>query len=90
MGITDKEYLELKDEFIKNVVNGADIYHKTTPAEWESFEQMLHKNPPFDIVMDGLNVAYCANVNNLTSRIQRPCAHSVTIQFEIHLLFFVN
>lgn len=83
MQITEKEFDILKAEFMKNVVNGADIYHKTTPAEWEAFERTIRENGPFDIVMDGLNVAYLSS-NERSKRISgkgRPDAHSVRIPF---------
>lgn len=73
------------------MVKGADIYQKTTPDEWQRFESVIHENGPFDIVMDGLNVAYLANEKNFmnkerknigyTEQIpqsrQRPCSFSV-------------
>lgn len=73
---------------MKKVVKGADIYQKTTPEEWERFERVIHKNGPFDIVMDGLNVSYLGNLRNYTksnaslgqqipSQRQKPCSISV-------------
>lgn len=50
------------------VVRGNDIYQKTTPEEWKAFESVIHKNGPFDIVMDGLNVSFGANEQNYKSR----------------------
>lgn len=46
---------------MNKVVKGDDIYRKTTPQEWQSFERVIKENGPFDIVMDGLNVAYSNN-----------------------------
>lgn len=43
------------------VVAGNDIYLKTTPKEWESFVRVIEENGPFDIVVDGLNVAFASN-----------------------------
>lgn len=43
------------------VVKGDDIYRKTTPEEWRTFERVIKENGPFDIVMDGLNVSYATN-----------------------------
>lgn len=70
--ITDEEFITLRKEFLNNVVKGADIYHKTTPKEWQSFEQVIKKHGPFDIVMDGLNVSHGLKKSN-----SKPCAFLV-------------
>lgn len=62
--ITDSELDTLKTEFIKNVVNEANIHEKTTSEEWESFKQILIDNGPFDVVIDGLNICYNSDPNN--------------------------
>lgn len=82
---------------MKNVVKGDDIYHKTTPKEWKEFEEVIQKSGPFDIVLDGLNVAYCANPDFNSRPTQnkslfvenqdhikrnKPCAYSVIIQLK--------
>lgn len=48
---------------MNKVVKGRDIYQKTTPEEWKRFERVIEENRPFDIVMDGLNVAYLSKKN---------------------------
>lgn len=85
--ITPKDFTALQHEFLNNVVNGDDIYQKTTPEEWQAFEQIIKQNGPFDIVMDGLNVSYLANDQNIHrdgkfvfskfKQKQRPCAYRV-------------
>lgn len=62
--ITDKQFQLVKKEFMNGVVKGRDIYQKTTPEEWQRFERVIEENRPFDIVMDGLNVAYMSNKVN--------------------------
>lgn len=56
--MTNKQFELVKNEFVNKVVKGDDIYLKTTAKEWASFENVLKEKGPFDIVMDGLNVAY--------------------------------
>lgn len=56
--INDDEFKLVRNEFMNKVVKGRDIYQKTTPEEWKRFERVIEENRPFDIVMDGLNVAY--------------------------------
>lgn len=94
--ISNKDFNNVKKEFMKRVVKGADIYQKTTPDEWQRFEREIHENGPFDIVMDGLNVAYLANEKNYVNKErtklgyteqiprqrQRPCAFSVILSSE--------
>uniref|UniRef100_A0A8C1GDM5 Mitochondrial ribonuclease P catalytic subunit n=1 Tax=Cyprinus carpio TaxID=7962 RepID=A0A8C1GDM5_CYPCA len=55
--LTEEEYAELKDKVMKKVIEGSDVFKKTTPEELESFKSFVKQRPPFDIVIDGLNVA---------------------------------
>ncbi|XP_067311964.1 mitochondrial ribonuclease P catalytic subunit isoform X1 [Pseudorasbora parva] len=55
--LTEEEYAQLKDEVMKKVIEGSDIFNKTTPEELKSFKSFVKQKPPFDIVIDGLNVA---------------------------------
>lgn len=59
--ITDAEFKLMRRNFEKKVVYGNDIYLKTTPNEWNAFTESIEKNGPFDIVVDGLNVAFHSN-----------------------------
>jgi ribonuclease P protein 3 len=40
------------------VVVGADIFCKTTPAEINEFENFVKMTAPYDMVIDGLNIAF--------------------------------
>uniref|UniRef100_A0A673MV10 Mitochondrial ribonuclease P catalytic subunit n=1 Tax=Sinocyclocheilus rhinocerous TaxID=307959 RepID=A0A673MV10_9TELE len=53
----EEEYAELKDKVMKKVIEGSDVFKKTTPEELKSFKSFVKQRPPFDIVIDGLNVA---------------------------------
>ncbi|KAI7804292.1 putative mitochondrial ribonuclease P protein 3 [Triplophysa rosa] len=55
--LTKEEYAQLKDRVMKDVIEGKDIFNKTTPEELESFKSFVKRRPPFDVVIDGLNVA---------------------------------
>lgn len=55
--LTAEEYRQLKDSVMTNVIQGRDVFNKTTPEELERFKQFVKKRPPFDVVVDGLNVA---------------------------------
>lgn len=56
--ITDEEFRLVRQNFEEKVVRGVDIYHKTTLDEWNAFMELIQKNGPFDIVVDGLNVSF--------------------------------
>lgn len=45
-------------------MKGSDLFMNTTPRELEDFERFLSRAPPFDVVIDGLNVALKGNTNS--------------------------
>uniref|UniRef100_A0A8D2AKL3 Mitochondrial ribonuclease P catalytic subunit n=1 Tax=Sciurus vulgaris TaxID=55149 RepID=A0A8D2AKL3_SCIVU len=55
--LSPEEYEFLKGRIIRDVIDGGDQYKKTTPQELKRFENFVKSCPPFDIVIDGLNVA---------------------------------
>ncbi|XP_025298744.1 mitochondrial ribonuclease P catalytic subunit isoform X1 [Canis lupus baileyi] len=55
--LSSEEYESLKGKIMKDVIDGGDLYKKTTPQELERFQNFVKCCPPFDIVIDGLNVA---------------------------------
>ncbi|XP_027856318.1 mitochondrial ribonuclease P catalytic subunit [Xiphophorus couchianus] len=58
--LSAEEYQELKDRVMTDVIQGRDVFNKTTPEELESFKAFVKRKPAFDVVIDGLNVA---NIN---------------------------
>ncbi|KAI5101964.1 mitochondrial ribonuclease P protein 3, partial [Silurus meridionalis] len=55
--LTDDEYVQLKRRVMEDVIEGQDVFNKTTPEELESFKSFVKKRPAFDVIIDGLNVA---------------------------------
>lgn len=55
--LSPEEYEFLKEKIMRDVIDGGDQYKKTTPQELKRFERFVNSCPPFDIVIDGLNVA---------------------------------
>ncbi|KAG7328047.1 hypothetical protein KOW79_007991 [Hemibagrus wyckioides] len=55
--LTEEEYAQLKHRVMEDVIEGQDIFNKTTPEELESFKSFVKKRPVFDVIIDGLNVA---------------------------------
>ncbi|XP_037551474.1 mitochondrial ribonuclease P catalytic subunit [Nematolebias whitei] len=58
--LSAEEYKNLKDRVMADVIQGRDVFKKTTPEELERFKVFVSKKPAFDVVVDGLNVA---NIN---------------------------
>lgn len=56
--VSPEEFENLKKEFFKSVVIGKNVFSKSTPAEVKRFEEFIEKMDKFDVVVDGLNVAY--------------------------------
>ncbi|XP_074146776.1 mitochondrial ribonuclease P catalytic subunit isoform X2 [Sminthopsis crassicaudata] len=54
--LNSEEYEFLKQRVLKDILDGGDQYRKTTPKEIDRFEKFIKSCPPFDIVIDGLNV----------------------------------
>lgn len=52
---------------LSKVIIGDDIFQKTTPSEFYQFNQFIDKTKPYDIVIDGLNIAYSIKQNFLVS-----------------------
>lgn len=48
---------------LSKVIIGDDIFQKTTPSEFHRFNQFIDKTKPYDIVIDGLNIAYAIKQN---------------------------
>ncbi|KAL0969706.1 hypothetical protein UPYG_G00231160 [Umbra pygmaea] len=55
--LSQAEYAQLKDKVMRDVIEGRDVFNKTTPEELESFKNFVNRKPAFDVVIDGLNVA---------------------------------
>ncbi|KAJ8290301.1 hypothetical protein GJAV_G00011110 [Gymnothorax javanicus] len=55
--LSEEEYGQLKDQVMKDIIKGRDVFTKTTPEELESFKAFVKRKPAFDVVVDGLNVA---------------------------------
>ncbi|XP_015245378.1 PREDICTED: mitochondrial ribonuclease P protein 3 [Cyprinodon variegatus] len=55
--LSAEEYQELKDRVMADIIQGQDVFNKTTPEELERFKVFVKRKPAFDVVIDGLNVA---------------------------------
>lgn len=48
----------MSEQFLKKVLLRDNVFLKSTPEEIEKFEKFLSRSTRYDIVIDGLNVAY--------------------------------
>ncbi|XP_022606724.1 mitochondrial ribonuclease P protein 3 [Seriola dumerili] len=64
--LTVEEYQQLKDRVMTDIIQGQDVFNKTTPEELEHFKAFVQRKPAFDVVVDGLNVA---NINKDKSKL---------------------
>ncbi|XP_062905879.1 mitochondrial ribonuclease P catalytic subunit isoform X1 [Mobula hypostoma] len=55
--LNEDEYSILKEHVMNDVIQGNDVFRKTTPAELQDFQSFMKNRLPFDVVIDGLNVA---------------------------------
>ncbi|VEN35039.1 unnamed protein product [Callosobruchus maculatus] len=68
--LTPNEFAELKGAVLENVIVGKNVFSKTDPDELERFKKFVTNMGTFDVVLDGLNVAYSAGTKN------SPVVHS--------------
>nr|CAD7264676.1 unnamed protein product [Timema shepardi] len=81
VNLTKKEFEDLRDAFMKEVVVGSNVFVKTSPEELQEFKTFLQRSRPFDVVIDGLNVAYSAGISKGNPRIFSDMLQSVVRHF---------
>ncbi|KAM8914273.1 mitochondrial ribonuclease P catalytic subunit isoform 2-T3 [Spinachia spinachia] len=65
--LTAEEYQQLKDRVMTDIIQGQDVFKKTTPEELELFMVFVKSKPVFDVVVDGLNVAHSTKDKSMQS-----------------------
>ncbi|XP_068608005.1 mitochondrial ribonuclease P catalytic subunit isoform X2 [Brachionichthys hirsutus] len=78
--LTDEEYQQLKYRVMTDIIEGQDVFTKTTPKELEKFKRFVKEKPPFDIVLDGLNIG------NTNAKITQPSKELLTVVSELERL----
>uniref|UniRef100_A0A182PQR1 Mitochondrial ribonuclease P catalytic subunit n=1 Tax=Anopheles epiroticus TaxID=199890 RepID=A0A182PQR1_9DIPT len=56
--VSEDMFQSLRDKFLKAVLINKEIFNRTTPEELNRFQTFLAKTLPYDVVIDGLNVAF--------------------------------
>ncbi|XP_078418877.1 mitochondrial ribonuclease P catalytic subunit isoform X1 [Cetorhinus maximus] len=62
--LSEEEYSILQECVMNNIIQGTDVFKKTTPEELQHFQTFVKNRLPFDVVIDGLNVANIAAKGN--------------------------
>lgn len=75
INLSPEEYNVLKEKIMKDVIEGMDTFRKTTPQELEQFQKFVNQRPPFDIVIDGLNVSRVCNKSNPSQTLLDVVSH---------------
>lgn len=72
-----KEFTQLQAAFHERVIVKDNIFIKSTPEEFNEFQTFLEKRGPFDVIIDGLNVAYSVGanrpINYLSGHVGKVC-----------------
>ncbi|XP_038636416.1 mitochondrial ribonuclease P catalytic subunit isoform X2 [Scyliorhinus canicula] len=55
--LSEEEYNLLRKHVMNDIIQGTDVFKKTTPQELQHFQTFVQNRLPFDVVIDGLNVA---------------------------------
>lgn len=58
MDVTDSEFKMLQECFLSNVMIGKNIFNNSSPQELNDFKDFIEITAPYDVVVDGLNLAY--------------------------------
>lgn len=57
--VSEEEFHRLKEAVMSVALIGDNVYQKSTPEEVIRFMKFIEMVKPFDVVLDGLNVAFC-------------------------------
>ena len=77
--LNNSQFEDLKKAVMEQVLIGKDIFAGSNPDEVAKFRNFVHRNSPFDIIIDGLNVVYCfAPAESPSGKMDKVCR--LTIQ----------
>ncbi|KAL4122450.1 hypothetical protein QTP88_014779 [Uroleucon formosanum] len=56
--VTNSDFKILQERFLSNVMIGKNIFNNSSPQELNDFKDFIEITAPYDVVVDGLNLAY--------------------------------
>ena len=84
-GLSQEQFTTLQSQALAALVDGKDIYLKSSPGERRAFLSFCEEFGPFDAVLDGLNLFYAraqhsrTNVSELTRLSDMNCMKLVIL-----------
>lgn len=90
--ITEEEFRTLQRAFMDRVVVGKDVFRNTTPEEIKGFLHFVKMTAPYDLVIDGLNVAFTGGSKKTQSpQSQARSVSIITVSANLcYILFFIQ
>jgi len=89
--ITEEEFQTLQYAFMDRVVVGKDVFRNTTPEEIKGFLHFVKMTAPYDMVIDGLNVAFTGgSKKTLSPQSQARAVSIITVSANLYYILFLK
>lgn len=89
--ITEEEFRTLQCAFMDRVVVGKDVFRNTTPEEIKGFLHFVKMTAPYDMVIDGLNVAFTGgSKKTLSPQSQARAVSIITVSANLCYRLFLK
>ncbi|XP_066144541.1 mitochondrial ribonuclease P catalytic subunit [Euwallacea fornicatus] len=76
--LTDEEFAIVQKIFFKNAIIGKDIFVKSNPEEMARFQKFISSMKKYDVILDGLNIAYSKGARKSPQILSRNLAKVVS------------